>query len=250
MILGFDTSMATTSACLLPADGEPLRTPAPSPERLREPAVHSRELLPEIDRLVCEAGGDWSAIESIAVGLGPGTFTGLRIGIATARALAQALGVGVRPVSSLGALATAVAEREQPRPDTPIVALIDARRRQVFAAVYGHRPSESHGSAEVLHEPAALDPDALLALLAELDDPAVCVGDWALESQADLERAGAEVPPPDSGLHAVDALYVCRLGLGIEAVPPAGVVPTYLRLPDAEINRRLALRNVHEAGSN
>ena len=95
---------------MLRDDGSRLLDPAAAgSERLLGPALHSQELLPELERLLGESGTGWSDVESIAVGVGPGTFTGLRIGVATARALGQALGVRLQPVSSLEALAVGVA---------------------------------------------------------------------------------------------------------------------------------------------
>ena len=94
--------------------------------------------------LVAEVVPDWDAVTRIAVGVGPGGFTGLRIGIATARALSQARDLPLVGVSSLAALAAPV--------DGPVVAVIDARRGEVFAA--GWVGSESF-------EPVALAPDAL-----------------------------------------------------------------------------------------
>src|SRR5438128_1854480 len=71
-------------------------------------------------------------------------------------------------------------------------------------------------------------------------ETALAAGDWALESREDLELAGIEVPPSASGLHAVNALHVCRLAEAVEPVEPEQVRPNYVRLPDAEINRRSA----------
>src|SRR5688572_24871247 len=96
-LVGFDTSMAVTAACVLPPGREPVRTPAPDPERLLGPPAHSAELLPVLATLLGRAGAEWDDVEAIAVGVGPGTFTGLRIGVATARALAQGLGVPLHP---------------------------------------------------------------------------------------------------------------------------------------------------------
>jgi tRNA threonylcarbamoyladenosine biosynthesis protein TsaB len=165
--------------------------------------------------------------------VGPGTFTGLRIGVATARALATALRIGVSPVSSLTALAAGLAGRHAGE-DRPLLPLIDARRRQVFAALY--RPG---GMLEPDWGPLALGRDELLARISTSDPAPLAGGDWALESRADLEAAGVIVPPADSGLHAVNALHVCRLAEAIEPLPPDGVTPTYVRLPDAEIHRNL-----------
>lgn len=239
-LVGFDTSLATTSACVWRDDGEAFYTPPPPPSRLFEPAGHSAELLPELQRLLERAGVAWPQIESIAVGVGPGTFTGLRIGVATARALGQALRVPLRPVSSLEALAAGLAgaapERDRPpsEPNRPLLALIDARRGQVFAALYGAP------ALEPLWDPAVVAPDRLLQMTRELDQAPICAGDWAIEWRAELEVAGAEVPAPESGLHSVSAFYLCKLAGSVEPVAPEEVRPVYLRLPDAEINRRLA----------
>jgi tRNA threonylcarbamoyladenosine biosynthesis protein TsaB len=236
-LVGFDTAMATASACVLCSDGESFATPPPSPERLLGPARHSQELLPEVERLLVEAGTGWEDVRSIAVGVGPGTFTGLRIGVATARALAQALGIGVRGVSSLAALATGAATGAELGEGALVLAVIDARRGQVFAAL--HRVT-GPGSTETIWAPFVTDPEPLLERVGALDGTPVCAGDWALESGAKLERAGAEVLSPDSRLHAVNALHVCRLALEVEPVSVNEIHPVYLRLPDAEVNKRLA----------
>jgi tRNA threonylcarbamoyladenosine biosynthesis protein TsaB len=244
-LVGFDTALATTSACVLRDDGESFRTPAPTPERLLGPARHSQELLGTIEGLLAEAGIGWEAIDSIAVGVGPGTFTGLRIGVATARALAQARELELRPVSSLEALAAGAAVGARLDPGRRVLALIDARRGQVFAALFtvAARRKPDARILEPESEPSALDPERLLDWVGKLgtpDDAPVCAGDWAVESRAQLERAGAEVPPADCGFHAVDPLQVCRIGMSVRPVPADTVRPVYVRLPDAEINRRLA----------
>jgi hypothetical protein len=92
-----------------------------------------------------------------------------------------------------------------------------------------------------------LDPEVLLRRLRERDHQPVCVGDWAIKSRAELEGVGVRVPPSESGLHAVSALHLCRLAMGLEAVPPTDVYPVYLRLPDAEISRQLASRDVDDS---
>jgi tRNA A37 threonylcarbamoyladenosine modification protein TsaB len=147
----------------------------------------------------------------------------------------------LRPVSSLEALAAGLAEAgvgdvvagagASPR---ALVPLIDARRGQVFAAVYrsGPRLEREWG-------PCALVPEELLNRLSLEPRPPLAAGDWALESRAGLESAGIEVPAV-SGVHAVNALHVCRLAEEVEPVDPEQVKPIYVRLPDAEINRRSA----------
>jgi len=229
-LVGFDTSTAITSACVVPADGEPVETPLPDPARLLAPPEHSAELLPLLAGLLEQAGSGWDAVSAIAVGVGPGTFTGLRIGVATARGLAQGLRVPLHPVSSLAALAAGLADRAPP--ERPLLPLIDAKRGQVFAALY-------RAGDPLTHEwgPLALSPGELLEKLRDTTGSLIAAGDWALESRSYLEAAGIEVPAPDSGVHAVSALQVCRLGRAVEAVAPEHVNPVYVRVPDAEISR-------------
>ncbi len=233
-LVGFDTSMRVTSACVVPRRGDPVFTPAPGAERLTGAPQHSAELLPVLADLLERAGTGWDEVRALAVGVGPGTFTGLRIGVATARGLAQGLGVALHPVSSLEALASGLAAGAPP--GRPLLALIDARRRQVFAALYraGERLEREWG-------PLALSRDELIERVDLLTTAPLAAGDWALESRKYLEAAGAEVPAPDSGLHAVSALQICRLGDAVEPVAPGQVNPVYVRVPDAEITRSARL---------
>jgi tRNA threonylcarbamoyladenosine biosynthesis protein TsaB len=231
-LVGFDTSMAVTAACVIPPSGEPLRTPPPEPERLLGAPAHSAELLPTLAQLLERGETGWEEVTAIAVGVGPGTFTGLRIGVATARALAQALGVPLHPVSSLEALAAGLADGTQAAPGTPLLPLIDAKRGQVFASL--HRAGE-----RLEHEwgPLALFPHEVEERIANGLESPLAAGDWALESLARLEAAGAVVPTPESGLHAIDALHICRLARETEPCAPERVRPLYVRQPDAEIAR-------------
>jgi tRNA threonylcarbamoyladenosine biosynthesis protein TsaB len=231
-LIGFDTSMAVTAACVIPPSGEPVRTPPPNPVRLLGPPAHSAELLPPLAQLLERGETGWEEVTAIAVGVGPGTFTGLRIGVATARALAQALGVPLHPVSSLEALAAGLVEGTEAPPGTPILPLIDAKRGQVFASL--HRAGEP---LEREWGPLALSPAELEDRIANASESPLAAGDWALESLARLEAAGAVVPAPESGLHAIDALHVCRLARETEPCAPERVHPLYVRQPDAEIAR-------------
>ncbi len=229
-LIGFDTSMPVTAACVIPDGGEPVCSPLPDAARLAAAPRHSAELLPLLAALLERAGAGWDDVGAIAVGVGPGTFTGLRIGVATARGLAQGLGVPLHPVSSLEALAAGLAAGAAP--GRPLLPLIDAKRRQVFASLY--RAGES---LEPDWGPLALDREALLARVGELTQTPLAAGDWALESRSALEAAGIEVPASDSGLHAVSALRICRLGMTVDAVALEHVNPVYVRVPDAEVTR-------------
>ncbi len=217
-LLGFDTSTSATSACVLRGDGEAFET-LPSPERLLERPGHAAELMPAVAAVMERAGVGFADLEAIAVGVGPGTFTGLRIGIATARSLATAAGLLVRPVSSPAALAAGVGE--------PLaLALIDARRGELFAALY------EHGTRR--WAPFAATPaDVAERVRTEGINP-LAAGDGSVRFREELEVSGVRVAPPDSSSHAVSALQVCRLASAVAGVSPEAVFPNYLRPPDAK----------------
>jgi tRNA threonylcarbamoyladenosine biosynthesis protein TsaB len=217
-LVGFDTSTAATSACVLRGDGEVFEH-VPPPGRLKEPPGHSRELLPALADLMERADVGWADVDGVAVGVGPGTFTGLRIGVATARALATAADLSVHPVSSLAALAAGI--------DAPLgLPLIDAKRGELFAALFERR--------KLVVEPFAAPPDQLAARAGRELAGAVAVGDGSLRFRQILEAAGVRVPPDGSELHVVRALHVCRLAAEVPAQHPEAVLPTYIRDPDAE----------------
>jgi tRNA threonylcarbamoyladenosine biosynthesis protein TsaB len=196
LILSFDTATDVATACLT-RDGQ----------MLGQRATHGRStsaqhLLFDVAALLSEARVETTDLEAIVVGSGPGTFTGLRIGLATGRALGFALQIPVRGVSTLDALLHG---------DGVDVACIDARRGEVFAAGTGI-------------EPCVVKPEALAA---KLLPGAVVAGDGAVRYREQL--GAAAVPPDDSPLHvpwaANHAALIGRAG------PPE---PTYLRAPDAD----------------
>ena len=214
MILGLDTATPSTAAAVWSPDfaAEARDDPAPG-ERPR----HATRLLPLVQEVLAQSGG-WDAIERIAVGVGPGGFTGLRHGISTARALAQARGLPLTGVSSLQALADGA---EAP-PGTPVYGVIDARRGEVFAAAWR--------DGEPVLEPIALAPEALAE---RLQTGALAVGDGAVRFREQLVRAGAAVPADRSATHRVSALHVCRLGAEGGTGGRDYPVPDYRRDPDA-----------------
>jgi tRNA threonylcarbamoyladenosine biosynthesis protein TsaB len=224
IVLGFDTATPATAVALLDGDA-----PASARERRHEPAEgerpgHAAQLLALAHELLDEAGIGFADVDRIAVGLGPGTFTGLRIGVATARALAQAARADLVGVSTLRALAAAA------EPDAPagsgVLAVIDARRGEVFAA--GWRDGEP------VLAPVALAPQALAERLRAGGETWSAVGDGALRFRSDLEDAGCLVAPEPSQHHGVAAAVICRLALEApQATARDLVVPDYLRPPDA-----------------
>lgn len=191
LILAFDT--ATDVACsALVDDGEVLG----------ERTSVAVTILEDVEALLRQASARPADIEAIAVGTGPGSFTSTRMGLATARGLALALGVPVAGVPTLDALAAA-GEHLYP--------VIDARRREVFVP-----------------GPRAVDPAA-----AAPPPGATCVGDGARRYRTVLEAAGAAVAPDDSPLHRPQARYHAALATSFG--PAELVEPIYVRTPDARV---------------
>jgi tRNA threonylcarbamoyladenosine biosynthesis protein TsaB len=220
-VLGVDT--ATDYVVVgVTADGEIVREVSIGPGPDGRPR-HSQILLTEIEASV-EAAGGWPRIGRIAVGIGPGSFTGLRIGIATVRALAQAREVPLAPVGSLTALARGISESRSERPlGLPV---FDARRNEAFAALFADR--------EELWPPFVAPPEELSTRVRELDGTALAAGDGALRFAAELEAAGATVAPPEDPIHRVAARHVCKVGEAAAEAPTDQIQPQYLRPPDAK----------------
>ena len=222
-ILGIDTATSTAAVAVC-RDGTPVaeRLGGPGPDGRPR---HAATLLAEVEEAVAAAGG-WDAIALIAVGAGPGTFTGLRIGIATARGLAQARDLPLAAVDSLAALARGIPGE----PGQSRLAAIDARRGEVFAGLY-------EASGKAIWEPFVAAPEAVGKRLAGLGRTVRAAGDGSLRFRAQLEAAGAEVLPDADPAHLVAARHVCALGAEAEAGRPEQAKPIYLRRPDAEVWR-------------
>jgi tRNA threonylcarbamoyladenosine biosynthesis protein TsaB len=196
-----------------------------------DPAVtHGQRLPGDLLRALEKAGVALDAVELLAVAAGPGSFTGLRVGIATMQGLAFARSLRIVPVSALDALAQVALEQA---PRTPRIAVwIDAHRGEVFSAVYD-------AAGEPLGSPAALPPGDTLHAWHDLlgTGPVVWTGDGALRYQDTItaalgSRASILAPPPL-------AAPVGRLAAREpdRAVLPHAVVPIYVRRPDAELAR-------------
>ena len=170
------------------------------------------------------------------MGVGPGTFTGLRVGAATARGLAQSLALPLTGFSSLRALAHA-ALAQDPLAADRVLAVIDARRGEVFAAVYDRSPA---GGMVEAAPPRAAAPGSLGAVLIEAGFPhgsgrVIVIGDGAVRYRREIGEDLGEMPAEDSPLHLVSAAAGCELAAAAPAGEIAAIVPDYLRRPDAEI---------------
>jgi tRNA threonylcarbamoyladenosine biosynthesis protein TsaB len=248
ILLGFDTSTPATAVGLLLPDGSVVQ--ARDDPREGDRPGHATRLLALAADLLADAGLRFTDLGHIAVGVGPGTFTGLRVGVSTARGLAQSLDVELVGVSSLRALAVAAtpgwepASAESPTaggaptPDSPspidVLAVLDARRGEAFVAAYTN--------GRELAPPRALAPQDLGVVLTEATSAEpllrwIAVGDGAVRFRAELQTLGVEVAPDDSPLHRVTGRAICELGIVASAQPLETVVPDYCRRPDAEIAR-------------
>jgi tRNA threonylcarbamoyl adenosine modification protein YeaZ len=234
-LLAFDTATRATAVALYDSDTGPdsALEARDDPEPGQRPG-HAGRLLALVAELVDQAGG-WDQVARIAVGVGPGTFTGLRIGIATAHGLARGRRIELVGVSTLRALAFRA--REAGEADAqPVLALIDARRGELFAA--GWVAGSDPGADDAALEPCAIPPARLCERLVELGPAPLAVGEGALLHATLLRDAGAAVPNSDSDLHSVSAVAHGALGAELVAGAAALVQPEYMRLPDAELTRR------------
>ncbi len=226
-VVALDTATDATVAGVLLDDGRVVERRDDPPPGTRP--NHASRLLALAEAALAEAGIDWAHVDRIAVGFGPGGFTGLRIGVATARALAQAHDTLLVPVSTLRALALGHVH--------PAVAVIDARRGEVFAAAW-------LADGTPVLPPRAWAPEALARAVAAPGSggpdgravpwPRLCVGNGAVRFRSELERAGADVPPDGSSAHRVGARALCRLGAAGEPASRDLVLPDYRREPDAK----------------
>jgi len=198
IVLGIDT--ATDVRAGLARDGEVLATAAVHDRR-----AHAEQLMPLVRRLLADAGVTMAELTGVVVGVGPGPFTGLRVGVASALTLGEALGIGVRGVCSLDAVAAAWALAGAPE-EFAVVA--DARRKEVYWARYD-------GSGRRTDGPFVTFPDQVPEL--PLAGPGAHLTGRSPSGPVEL----------DAGLMAAR----------VDQMVDAGLEPLYLRRPDAEVPR-------------
>lgn len=264
ILLALDTSTPATAVAIRDPAGRALEARDDPPEGGRP--RHSTHVLGLAARLLEQAGADWRDIDGIAVGLGPGTFTGLRIGLATARALAQSLDVALTGVSSLQALAAPVLGAAGSTPPAvaqcgpgdrapATLAVLDARRGEAFVAAY-----DCDGSAapRELVPPSPVKPQeiATVAEQAEREQGRAfawtAVGDGALRYLHELDGRDLTVPSSEPPLHRVSAAAILEIAATLApAASIEEVLPRYGRRPDAELalQRSSARSSGGDAGS-
>ena len=220
-ILAFDTTAGACSAAILGPDGAIIAHRAVALAR-----GHAERLMPMLREVLEDAGVAVGALDLIAVTTGPGTFTGIRIGLAAARGLALASGVPLLGVSSFAAVAAAVAPEE--RAARRLVVAVESRRPDLFVQAFD--------AAGGVSPPAAVPPEGLARWIGPGD--LLLAGDGAARAAAILEAAGrakaslCHAGPPDAADVARVARVTWRPGA---AAPPA--VPHYLRAPDVTLPR-------------
>jgi tRNA threonylcarbamoyladenosine biosynthesis protein TsaB len=191
---------------------------------------HAENLAPQIDFVRGQAGIELSDLGAVAVDVGPGLFTGLRVGIATAVVMSHALGVPVIPVTSHDLMAFPARWSSR-----LIVTALDARRGELFTALFRKVP----GGIQRVREVNVCTPDDLAAELEVADEPALLVGDGALR-YADTFHDIRRIEMAEQGLAQPSARSLVQLAharaMREEFVQSWEVEPVYLRKPDAEIN--------------
>ena len=221
LILALDASTPTVTVALARVDLE-----NGDREVLAEVSVSSRggseALLPAVDAVLNLSGESLDSVGRILVGVGPGTFTGIRIAVSTARAISLGSGIPLSTNSTLAALA-APALPVSP-PDGGVMAVVDARRHQVFA----QRFTKEGEAGEVF----CARPEEL-----SVEGGPLLVGDGALRYRETLSALG-HIPPDGSPLHRVTAGGHV-MSADLSPVEASLVVPFYVREPDAEVRRDL-----------
>jgi len=224
LVLGIDTTTLSCSVAVANSDK------VLAEYSLQSKKTHSEKLLPLIDAVVRTAGCKPGDLEGVAVSIGPGSFTGLRIGIATARALGQTLNIPLAGISTLEVLAAQI-----PFFHGLISPILDARRQQVYNAIFcaGEKPTR-------LVDERAIGLNDLLAELAGMDERVLFIGDGVSVHrriiQTVLGEAACFLPPEGNYIRAAT---VARLGLSVlnlkQGKSYLELMPSYIRHSEAEV---------------
>src|SRR5947209_1526185 len=229
-ILAIDTALPACSACVLDSEAaEPV-----SSETIPMARGHAEALMPLIERVIAHAEGGFASLERVAVTVGPGSFTGIRVGLSAARAIGVARHVPVAGVSTLAALAAPLILEGA---DGVVVAAIDALHGSVYITGY------SPGGRTILSPRHAPVRDAVRALgagplrITGSGAPMLAIEAWSMGLKAEV--LGERIAP--------DIAYVARLGIAADpASAPAR--PLYLKAPDAKPQQAPVIERAAEQG--
>ncbi|HLC42938.1 MAG TPA: tRNA (adenosine(37)-N6)-threonylcarbamoyltransferase complex dimerization subunit type 1 TsaB [Methylomirabilota bacterium] len=196
-------------------------------------STHSERLMPMIDRLLVDTGFALAGLDGLAVAVGPGSFTGLRIGISTAKGLALAADLPIAPIPTLDALASTL-----PLAAFPVCPILDAKKGEVYTSLYERRGDELERCWEYL----AISFEELVD---RVRTDVIFVGDAVQPFRHLLsERLGEQAHFAPLARQLPTAAAVAELGMKLLAagngVAPDGVVPLYIRSSEAELRRRRA----------
>jgi tRNA threonylcarbamoyladenosine biosynthesis protein TsaB len=222
-ILAFDTCFDACSACVARRDNDGVEVLAAALERFE--TGHAERLVPMVDEVMERAGVSFKDIDRLAVTVGPGTFTGTRIGIAAARGLSLTTGIAVVGISSLAVMAEVAVREIGPRTaGEDLVVAVDARRGEVYAQAFGASGREETSPPLLLpiEEAARLGHGGALVIVGS---GAAAVAEAAKRAGRHAEAGLAHLLPDATALAAL------AVGLAPAAVPLA---PLYLRAPDAK----------------
>ncbi len=223
-ILGIDTSAAAASCAVCEVGEKPLVIAA---GQLNTKQVHSQTLIPFMENLLRSGNISLADIDAFAVSVGPGSFTGLRIGVSAIKGISYALKKPCRAVSTLLGMAYNFTVA-----DGVVCAVMDARCSQVYNALF----RVENGAVERLTEDRAMFIDELGAELGEIGGKIILAGDGAELVHNRLGENGNLTLAP-AGLRYQSAVGVCFAAERLPDVDPAALMPTYLRLPQAERER-------------
>ncbi|HVL98787.1 MAG TPA: tRNA (adenosine(37)-N6)-threonylcarbamoyltransferase complex dimerization subunit type 1 TsaB [Egibacteraceae bacterium] len=224
LVLGLETSTPQSSVCLA-TEHEVLAAAT-----LGRPRAHAEFLAPAVDFCLRQAAVDVSAVSGVAVSLGPGLYTGMRVGIATAQALAHARSLPVVGLSSLDLLAFSVRYVRR-----LVCSVLDARRGEVFWGFYRSAP----GGVQRVSELRVGAPGKLAAEVEAMREDVLAVGDGAIAAAGELQSAGAEVcTSPSLAYPSAKCLVELALPrfLREDTRRPEELRPIYLRQADARVN--------------
>jgi len=221
-LLCLDTATPATVVAVVDTDSGSATEELHIPEAGERPA-HTASLHRYITAVLKRSKLELSELDLVVVGVGPGSFTGLRVGVSAVRALAQATGLEVVPVSTLSALALSSSFDTE-----SVIATVIARKGEYFVGEYSN--GSLVGSEQSLKEADLVD---FCRSSANRFGSTTCVGNAALELRSELQAVGVVVPS-EHGVHSVGAIGLAEAANGLVPVNYLDLVPAYLNAPNVD----------------